>query len=167
MNAFVVDTNVPVTANGRAEQAGAECILACVDALERIVQTGVIVLDDANHILGEYIRHLSMSGQPGVGDVFMKWVWQNQAVPARCERVRITPRGKAADDFEEFPDEPALAGFDRSDRKFVAVALASRNNPHILNAVDRDWWDYRMALEARNLRIRFLCPAVMRDKDGS
>jgi len=161
MNAFVVDTNVPVTANGRAEQAGPPCVLACIEALSKIVQGGMTVLDDGRRILREYMDNLNMSGQPGVGDMFMKWVWQNQAVTGRCEQVTITPRDRADDDFDEFPDDPALARFHRKDRKFVAVALASRNNPLILNAVDSDWQAFRQALTKHRVRIRFLCSAEM------
>lgn len=162
MNAFVVDTNVLVTANGRAEQAGPPCVLACIEALDEIVHGGMVVLDDSWRILREYTRNLSRSGQPGAGHMFMKWVCQNQAVAGRCELVTITPRDRAEDDFDEFPDDPALANFDRSDRKFVAVALASRNRPSILNAVDRDWQDFRQALTKYGVCIRFLCSAEVR-----
>jgi len=62
------------------------------------------------------------------------------------------------DDFEEFPGDPELAGFDRSDKKFAAVAVTSENDPDVLNAVDADWWHYRQPLERHGVRIRFLCP---------
>lgn len=162
MSAFVVDTNVPVAANGRAEQADGPCVVACIDALERIKNYGTVVLDDAFLILGEYVNNLSMSGQPGPGDAFMKWVWNIQAVETRCERVPITPRNGG---YAEFPDCENLAGFDPSDRKFVAVALTSRHNPVVLNAVDSDWRDYQQALEAAGVRIEQLCPDCLRDRE--
>lgn len=158
MNAFVVDTNVPVVANGRAAQASPECVLACVEALRGIVRRERIVLDEGMLILREYMANLSMSGQPGVGDAFMKWVWNVQAVTARCESVRITPAARDGETFEEFPDDPELIGFDPSDHKFGAVALASRSHPEILNAVDSDWWTFRVALGRHGIRLRFLCP---------
>ncbi len=158
MSSFVVDTNVAVVANEGHEQAGPDCVLACVSALERIVQRETIVLDDGMRILREYMSNLSMSGQPGAGNAFMKWVWSVQAVAARCERVGIHPKWSNGESFEEFPDDEALTGFDRSDRKFVAVALASRSDPEILNAVDSDWWDLRKPLGRHGVRIRFLCP---------
>jgi hypothetical protein len=162
MSAFVVDVNVPIVANGRSPQADDDCVIACVGALTEIQESGIVVLDDGMRILDEYIRNLSMSGQPGLGDSFMKWIWENQAVDAHCERVRLTPRGGDPDEFAEFPDDSALAGFDRSDRKYVAVALKSRLNPEILNAVDRHWRDSRPALEAKGLRVTLLCPQCMR-----
>jgi hypothetical protein len=158
MSAFVVDTNVPVVANGNSEQADPDCVIACVDALEAVYGGGVIVLDDAMRILDEYRRNLSMSGQPGAGDLFMKWVWSIQSVVKRCEQVHLTPRHNEPDNFTEFPDDPELAQFDLSDRKFVAVALASRRRPTILNAVDPDWADHHSALRRHAVKVTFLCP---------
>jgi hypothetical protein len=157
LKSFVVDTNVAVVANRRAPQAGPACVLACVDALEKIARSGKLVIDDQSRILDEYRRHLSPSGQPGLGDAFFKWVWQNQANVSRCERVAIHPRLNNEEDYQEFPCDPALRGFHTDDRKFVAVALKSKSNPEILNAVDRDWWDYRAELKRCGVRIKFLC----------
>ena len=158
MKSFVVDTNVAVVASRRSPQAGPACVLACVDVLEQIAKSGRIVLDDKSRILDEYMRNLSLSGQPGLGDAFFKWVWQNQANTARCERVVIHPKPGLEEDYTEFPADAELRRFDRSDRKFVAVAMGSRYATEILNAVDRHWWDYRISLERYGLRITFLCP---------
>ncbi|MEK6792071.1 MAG: hypothetical protein AABY45_10275 [Deltaproteobacteria bacterium] len=155
--AFVVDVNVVIVANGRADHADHACVLSCLDALEEIKREGVIVLDNGLCILNEYKNHLSLAGQSGVGDAFMKWVWEHQAVADRCERVVLTPIGNAADEFAEFPDVPELRDFDRTDRKYVAVALASQRNPVVLNAVDRDWWNHRDALEHNGVICQFLC----------
>ena len=75
----------------------------------------------------------------------------------RCEQVEITPIGGSDWDFEEFPLDSELGTFDRSDRKFVAVALASKNAPQILNAVDSDWWIHRNRLRQHGLVVQFLC----------
>ena len=158
MRAFVVDTNVPVVANGRTNQADPDCVIACIQALTEIREHGVIILDDALLILKEYMRNLSMSGQPGPGDFFMRWVWTIQAHPNHCQQVTITPRTDDLTNFIEFPNDPGLAGFDRSDRKFVAVALASGSTPDVLNAVDSDWADYFAALTRNGIRLKFLCP---------
>jgi hypothetical protein len=157
MSSFVVDTNVPVVANGKSDQAKERCVLACIAALEQ-VHDGTLVLDDRQLILKEYMRKLRMSGQPGPGDAFLKWAWSVQATP-KCERVAITPAGNS---FREFPDDPELAGFHDDDRKFVAVALGSSANPEVLNAVDADWWRFREALKRNGVRVRFLCPEQWR-----
>jgi len=161
MSAFVVDVNVPVVANGRTPHADLGCISACVSALERIADDGVVVLDDGMAILSEYMRNLSLSGQPGLGDAFMQWVWENQAVSSRCERVTLDPAGPGGTRFAEFPKDPALSGFHDDDRKYVAAARASKLGPHVLNAVDPDWWDYRDALARNGVQVEFLCPQHM------
>jgi hypothetical protein len=155
MKAAVVDTNVLVVANGRAAQAGPGCVANCVETLTQVQATGRIVLDDRLLILSEYLANASLSGQPGLGDAFLKWVWEHQAVAECCETVAVKPRDGS---FEEFPDTPELEGFDPSDRKFVAVAIASKNNPEVLNAVDSDWWDFRDVLTRNGVHVRFLCP---------
>ena len=160
MKAFVIDTNVPVTANGKASQADIHCVEACVDALVEATKATVVV-DDLGLVMAEYRRHLNPSGQPGLGDYFMKWLHQNQGRPQCCEFVHITPRGGNHEDFEEFPGDAELAAFDRADRKFVAAAKASRHRPWVLNATDTDWWSHRQALKRNGVRVRFLCPQCM------
>jgi hypothetical protein len=61
----------------------------------------------------------------------------------------------------QFPNDERLVGFDRSDHKFVAVALAHPERPPILNAVDADWWYYREELARHGIRVEFLCPNAM------
>ena len=158
MSAFVVDTNVPVVANGRSEQADPDCVIACVTVLGDVLTDGTIVLDDGMRILKEYMGNLSMSGQPGAGDLFMIWVWNVHADENRCERVHLTCEDAGSDNFNEFPGDADLTDFDRSDRKFVAVALTSRNRPVVLNAVDSDWADSHVALKRNGVKVRFLCP---------
>lgn len=161
MKSAVVDTNVGVVANGRETDASPECIIFCTDFLEGVSRGEVrLVLDAEWEILSEYLRQLNSSGQPGVGDAFLKWVLQNQANPERCERVEIHPSGDSRG-YEELPEDPDLEGFDPSDRKFAAVALAASSRPPIVNAVDSDWWGHRKALERCGLRIKNLCPDVI------
>lgn len=157
MTAVVVDTNVLVVANGQTPQASRACVETCEDALLD-APNSVIVIDTAGLILEEYSRHASRAGRPGVGDFFLKWLHENQARPEHCERVEVTPLDSQGTEFAEFPDDRALRGFDRSDRKFVAVAIASRHDPSVLNATDTDWCEYREALLAHGVTVRFLCP---------
>jgi hypothetical protein len=128
-----------------------------VRRLEDIMATGKIVLDEGYLILSEYERNLRSDGQGRTGDAFLKWVYNYKANSQRCDRVRITPTedGKS---FAEFPDDPDLKGFDRSDRMFVAAARAHPDSPPILNAVDTDWWLFRDALERNGVHVEFVCP---------
>jgi hypothetical protein len=157
----VVDTNVLVVANLKNHQAGPNCVLACVDALETVKEKRVVCIDSGARCFNEYFRHANRSGEPGLGDAFVKWLWERQAHPRHCEKVDITPKIEDAGDFEEFPDDPSLNHFDRTDRKFVAVALRSRHQPTILNATDTDWWHFNAVLEKHKISVRFLCPELM------
>ena len=151
-----MDTNVGVVANERHSGASPECVIACVDALEQIVAGRArLVLDDGWEILKEYLRHMSSSGQPGPGDAFLKWALNNLANPERCERVPLD-RGEDGRHLR-FPETPELASFDPSDRKFVALALASLSRPPVANAVDSGWWHFREALHRAGVEVRFLC----------
>jgi len=164
VKAVVVDTNVPIAANGGASHAGPECVLRCTNRLETVIKRQIVLIDDGMHIFSEYMNHLSPSGQPGVGDFFMKWVWLHQANPRHCLRIRITKQ-EGRDDFREFPQDPDLENFDRADRKFVAVALASGVAPPILNATDTDWWAYREPLRRNGVTVDFICPELMALRD--
>ncbi len=157
----VVDTNVPVVANGKTPQASENCVAACIRELVTLRKNGKVLLDESGFILQEYRRHLSPRGQPGMGDEFFKWLWDNQGNERYCLKVSVTPNDDDGYDFSEFPTDFELDNFDRSDRKFVAVALAYGGMVHILNASDTDWWIYREALESYGIAIRFLCPELM------
>lgn len=161
MTAVIIDTNVGVVANGRHPEAGIECVESCIRALGD-ARHRVVLVDDGLRIFSEYRKHLSGSGQPGAGDAFFKWLWDNQGNRKHCRHVTITAVAGAEDDFAEFPDDPRLMDFDRSDRKFVAVALASGVSPAILNASDRDWWIFREELTDHGVHVNFLCSALMR-----
>ncbi len=162
MNEVVVDTNVAKTANGEADHVGPDCVAASMEALRGVKSERILLLDDQGLIVREYVGSgLSYAGGPGFGSAFFKWVFDNQANTTHCRKVSITPTPDNGDNFAEFPSDPELAGFDRDDRKFVAVALASGENPPILNATDTDWWDFREALQRNGVTVTFLCPEAM------
>jgi hypothetical protein len=151
----IVDTNVAIVANGKSDQADDTLVERCIDTLVELMTRGGLVLDGGGLIFDEYRQNLSLSGQPGTGDAFLKWVHDHQWNPDHCERREITERN---DDrmFEEFPSTPSLRDFDRSDRKFVAVANAGTPKRPILEAVDFKWWGWRKALAAEGIKVVFL-----------
>jgi hypothetical protein len=159
MPAVVVDTNVSVVANRQSRQASNNCFLTCVERLWRITNDeDRLVLDDSWRIIKEYKNNLQSSGQqPGIGEAFLKWVLTNRENPQRCDQIRINQVGNDDTTFAEFPFTDELAGFDRSDRKFVAVALSHPGNPTILQAVDSKWWGFRDALQANGVSVEFIC----------
>lgn len=155
----VVDTNVAMVASGHSDQADAECVNACIQRLHSLMLEGVLLIDELRLILQEYLVALGHAGQPGAGEVFVKWAWSNQSTPQFVRQVALTPRADNAwRRFEEFPDRDDLSRFDRNDQKFAAVAVASGENPPILNAVDSDWWEHREALADSGIHVEFLCP---------
>ncbi len=158
----VIDTNVAVVASGGSRQADERCVAAGIARLREVQQSGGLRIDDKGLILREYTRNLGFAGQPGAGHAFVKWAHDHQAIAAQVRQVTITPRTDGGwRRYEEFPDRADLSTFDRSDQKFVAVAIASGDNSPILNAVDSDWWVHRSALEAAGARIEFLCQQHM------
>ena len=164
MEAVVLDVNVPIVANGQHDRAELLCIRACIRAL-RESRGQVVLVDAGQRILAKYRDYLSGSGQPGPGDAWFKWLWQNQANRRRCRQVQVKSIGGSDTDFEEYPADPDLAKFDPADRVFVAVAVASGLDANILNATDTDWWPVRQAFERNDVKIVFLCEELMTGKD--
>lgn len=151
MTSFVVDTNVAIAANGRRTHADLPCQLACVQRLREVVSQ-LIAIDDLGHIMGEYAKHLSYAGQPGVGDMFFRHLFDNQYQSARVRRVQVTPSSDEERGFEELPPN----SFDPSDRKFLAVAAAAR--AVVLNATDSDWHEHAALLDSLSVEVQQLCP---------
>lgn len=154
---YVIDTNVAVVANAKHLEASPQCVRECVQRLESIHQNGYVAVDDGWRIIREYRQNLSESGQPGVGDRFLKWLLQNHANPDRCVKVALTVIDEAAQEYVEFPSVAGLTGFDPSDRKFVAVANAHPDKPSILQAVDSKWKAFGPAFLEAGITVDFLC----------
>lgn len=162
----VVDTNVPKQANLAINPVSIPddlvlCVKNCVASIEQIIKKGGLVLDANNEIFDEYRRELSLSGQPGVGDKFIKWVHYSQFGFPESDRVSITPTD---DSYVEFPDHDDLKHFDPSDRVFVAVANAHPDKPPILEATDSKWWEWKDALLESGIMVNFLCPDYIKAK---
>lgn len=167
---MVVDTNVAATANGANDDAPADCVAASALALHQVMSGGHLYLDDAGEIVAEYRANLRASGEPGPGDLFLKWVLTNEWNERRVTRVVITPRAGGAG-FEELPEPDDGTHYDPSDCKFLAVAAAHPGRPPILQSFDSKWWGWQTALGRIGVQIRFLCPksieAKYREKMGS
>lgn len=147
---FVVDTNVAIVANGRGIHADEECQSTCVKKL-KFLKREVVAIDDKYLILGEYRKHLNSSREPGLGDKFFIDVFNNLH---KCERVRMVTVTPSEDDgrgFEELTENT----FDRSDRKFLAVAVKAK--AVILNATDSDWDEHKALMNALGVKVEQLC----------
>ncbi len=167
-NKCLVDTNVPINANRATKHDPIPdelntCVYKCVETIKHVVKNkNNLVIDSGDEIYDEYRRNLSMSGQPGVGDLFIKWVHDNRHNFPESNRVLIT---KNTDNtYNEFPDSENLTNFDIDDRKFIAVANAHPNKPPILQATDSKWWGYKDALQDVGITVNFLCPEYAKAK---
>lgn len=157
MTTVVVDTNVVLVANGQHPDVSPECVAACADFLRAVMQSGRVAIDDGFRILDEYQHKTHPRDGERVGDVFVHWVLQHHGDPTRCDEVALVEHPERG--FESFPDDPRLASFDPSDRKFVAVAAAHPERPAIAQAADSKWLGWSAALADLDLDVDFLCPA--------
>lgn len=152
----MIDTNVPIVANGSAEPESnatptLECRLAAIDFLSDVLSQHIVVLDLEGDIQSEYSRYLSPRGQPGVGDRFYLEIINSH--PDRIHRISLQK-----DDLGEYlalPNRLKQIGFDPSDRKFAALAKLS--NSTIANAVDTDWVNSHAELVACDISVINLC----------
>jgi hypothetical protein len=157
MNGVVVDTNVPVVANGKSEAVDAVCQLRCVRFLRSVIEHGLVHIDNRGIILAQYRKHLRFKGEPGVGDAFYRRLNDQIGNHHVVSVVPVTP----TDDewhFAEFPRDERLLTFDPDDRVFVAVSRASAGRAEITNAVDSDWDDAQAVLLEHGVVIKQLCP---------
>jgi hypothetical protein len=153
--AKVVDTNVPLVANGQHSDVSPECVAECALALQEIMRKGRIALDDSFRILTEYQNKTTPRKGNRPGDAFIKWALRNNANPAKCDLVKLREHPKRK--FESFPDDNELEGFDLSDRVFVAVAAAHSEKPEIFQAADSKWLDWAIPLERHDIQVTFVC----------
>lgn len=166
MDSYIIDTNVLVVANDKHSNAGFKNVFECQRFLIDIKKDEKrLSVDSLGLIFKEYFKHASRAGQPGVGDAFAKWFFYNQWNDSICEQVEITPDPEEKRGFLEFPEDESLANFDWSDRIFVSVAVSSEFDAIICNASDADWWDFKEPLARVGVRIKFLCPELIKHRE--
>jgi hypothetical protein len=156
----VIDSNVLKVADGDTPQANDACVEKCIDVLLEVRHAASLALDDGGEILAEYLHERDFSGQPGVGDEFFRWAFDNQYTS--CHRILLTPHEARV--YQEFPDTPGLEKFDPSDRKWIATALGCDPTATIYNAVDSDYAEVAQALADAAIPITELCPDCLKHK---
>ncbi|OOY15867.1 hypothetical protein [Thioclava sp. DLFJ4-1] len=156
----VIDTNVLLVANGSHQDVSDACKAMCIERLLNQKKRGITVIDDCFHIILEYQKKTRPNQPKGIGDVFLKWLLQNQRNPAHVEQVTITEIEENR--YSEFPSEELEAHFDPPDRKFAAVSNAHPQKPPILQAADCKWLDWWEKLAEHGIAVDFLCPSEAR-----
>ena len=154
MEAVVVDTNVAIVANRKTgSHIDEACQLACVERLETLTKQGIVAIDNDDLILKEYLDHLTRSGSAkSTGDIFFIHVLKHLYNTDLIRRVRVTPVQDDKIGFEELPRNT----FDRSDRKFLAVAVVAEAK--VLNATDSDWAQHPKLMTKLGIGVEELCP---------
>lgn len=151
----VIDTNVPIAANGRNTHAEPDCQVRCIEFLQRLASGRskvVVALDEGALLLDEYKRYLNYRGQPGVGDIFFKFLHDHMYGSNRVELVPVTRSGDESRGFDELP----VNDLDPSDRKLLAVAVVA--SAEVVNALDTDWCEQADLLAQLGVTVQQLCP---------
>lgn len=154
-NFFVVDTNVPIAANGSNENISYECRFKCVEFLEKLADNGCLVVDLEGEVEAEYRRYLK-GGQPGVGNRFLRRFFSEAA----HRLVRISLRRDRRGNFVAIRFDGSLKNFDQSDRKFAALSKIAK--VPVAVAVDSDWVNHDKDLGKSGVTIQYLCGADLR-----
>ena len=156
---IIVDTNVIAAANCLTDHLSDKDTLSCQKFLADLFQDNIytiIAIDTSFKVLGEYFKYSNPSGQPGIGDKFAKWIYNNQFNQDKCKRLEIHKNGEDGD-YIEFPDTPSLNNFDLNDRKYVAICVAANKVPHIVNGTDSDWYNFAEAFLEEGISIENIC----------
>jgi hypothetical protein len=148
----------------RHDGAGERCIAACVQ-LARRIQAGeaILVVDDNDEILTEYLRNLGDRHVSDLGTKIARLLRQRKHDPTVCRLISISPSSEQPGSYDEVPD--AIRDFDPDDQKFFAVANADPERPQIFAGLDEEWWCRRSDLAAAGLDIQFICSEQLMDLD--
>jgi hypothetical protein len=149
---YVVDTNLLAIANNFQSNVNPVCKLEVIRLLKSILETGIVVIDDAGDITSEYRRYCNARGQPNVGDEFFRQILMNYG---SGKVLRIALQKTVSGEFEDFPMDPRLSNFDPSDRKFVAAGIVTETS--VYAATDSDWLDHHAVLNENGLEVEFVC----------
>jgi hypothetical protein len=147
-----VDTNLLAIANNFQSNVNPVCKLSVIRLLKSILETGVVVIDDAGEMIREYRNYCNARGQPNVGDEFFRQILMTYS---SGKVLRITLQKTASGGFEDFPTDPRLSNFDPSDRKFAAAGIVTKTP--VYAATDSDWLDHLVALNENGIGVEFVC----------
>lgn len=161
----ILDTNVLMFANGnKSEQASLECIRECAKLLLSIREgkNGVVIIDtnQTRRVIREYLKNIDPS-ENLAGSVFLLELLKN---PNLRIEVPITPIDKIDPElYAEYPDDPRLAKFDPSDKKWIALARAymqsypDQPTPPIAQASDIKWREFESVFGEYGIIILWVC----------
>lgn len=153
MTDVIVETNVAVIANGQNTDVVLDCQAACIRFLMAVVNGRITLVDAGDAIQKEYLCAIEQARPYQVGAQFLVHLLRNAWNEKRVRRISLPI--EANGEFSDFPDDPRLTSFDRSDRKFAAVARMT--GTPVTNATDSDWTNYKTPLAENGINVEFLC----------
>ena len=118
----------------------------------------VVLMDMGDEIRAEYAKAFSDARPYQLGVQFLIHILRHQGDLSRVKMVELMKDGSG--EFVDFPKAKELSTFDRSDRKFAA--LAKKTSVSVTNATDSDWAIHFAALSANNIGVKFLCGAAVK-----
>lgn len=161
---YIIDTNVIITADKHPIHPSDEraelkkCAQESFSLIREVIEAkSGLVLDAGYKIYLEYIGNIKepICKPNGLGVRFIQWLHKRIRQFPPEDRVQITQSG---DSYEEFPPFEELKKFDKSDRKFIAVANAhpARPKPTIYVADDSKWMLYIKGFQKAGIRVVFM-----------
>lgn len=160
---IVVDTNVLAISERLHDGASDGCINSCVELAKQIHEgKAVVLMDDRNEILLEYLRYLDGKKTSGVGVKIAQMLRSRKHDTAVCRQVSITPLEDGS--YEEVPE--SLRDFDKDDQKFLAVAQASAVRPKIYAGLDGEWWRRSGDFVDAGFDVQFRCSSDLMALEG-
>ena len=148
---FIIDTNIFIAANGMTDHLTEQEVNKCKLFVASLFDNSIVSLDHKGEIFQEYFNYVSRSGQPGISDAFVKYLWDRQNNKAHCEKVDIEKNKKGI--YKQLNKKEDLLKFDLNDQKFIAVCLGSKNQPIICNASDSDWANDKILLTKYKIKV--------------
>lgn len=165
---YIVDTNVPLGAVNTENSVPISCQQKCVSLISSILNGQArAVIDDKNEAIKEYRN--KMYPDPNPSAPIASWFLMYILTEYREDRVLRLPLTQNEEGhFTTYPDDPRLASFDLSDKKWIALAKAYEEQfgepVPIVNATDSDWLHFEKALKENGLIIELLCREILKEK---
>ena len=137
---YVVDTNVALFADRINEKCDNNLERACIQKSMEFIKAlilgseYIIALDTSWDILNEYRKNFT-ADKP-IANEFFKWALLMHNT--HYQEVVVDIKKTSEYTYDEFPKIPELDTFDKSDRKFIAVAYKHPRKPSVVVAADTD-----------------------------
>lgn len=154
---LIMDTNVAVKAATPQEECESEewdMQEKCVDFIGKFVKNPAsqLVLDLDYEIITEYRNRIPSNTD--MGKIF--WRWFNTYIGQIPFENMVKLDKDSEGNYVMFPLEARTKEFDRSDRKFVALARMHSEHPAIVEASDGKWFGFKETFEEYGVHIEFL-----------